>query len=55
MTSIDGFVIIEIIFMRFVAWVGLCASDGIVISNQSTSGDGEGNSIPVRVENWMTR
>ena len=47
MRLIDGFVIIEILFMRFDAWVVLCASDGIVISNRSTSGDGSKNIIPV--------
>ena len=33
------FVIVEILFVRFDAWVVLCAGDGIVISNRSTSCD----------------
>ena len=39
MRSIDVFFIVEILFMRFDARFVLCASDGIVIVNQSTSRD----------------
>ena len=52
MRSIDGFVIVEILFMRIDARVVLCAGDGIVIANQSTSGDEVENIIPVRLANW---
>ena len=40
LSPIDGFVIVEILFMRFDAQFVLCAGDGIVIVNWSTSGDG---------------
>ena len=49
------FVIVEILFMRFDARADLCAGDGIVIANRSTSGDGVENIIPVRLENWTTQ
>ena len=55
MRLIDGFIIVEILFMRFDAWVFLCVGDGIDIANRSTSGDGAENIIPVRLENWTTR
>ena len=31
--------LVEILFMRFDAWVVLCAGDGIAITNRSKSGD----------------
>ena len=38
MRSIDGFVIVEILFMIFDAHDVLCVGDGIVITNLSTLG-----------------
>ena len=45
----------EILFIIFYARDVVCADDGIVISNQSTSNDEDEKIILVRLEKWMMR